>query len=349
MATLVINELYDDSGHEDPGHPERPERVTAAMAGVDDLHLGDDLVIVPVRAATRVELVRAHDGAYLDELGAFCYGGGGDIDPDTYATYDSWLIAKHAAGAGLAVIQELQRRKYGVGFVAVRPPGHHALKDRAMGFCLLNNVAVAAATLVGQGQRVLIVDWDVHHGNGTQAIFWDNPDVLYVSTHQWPLFPGSGTASEVGGWHAIGQTVNIPLPPGATGDVLRRGIEEIATPVIEEFAPTWVLVSAGFDAHRADPMANLELTSGDFALLANTVAGFAPKPGRLVMFLEGGYDLDAIRASVHAALGSVLGSNGASEPASSGGPGGEVVTRTQGERSAALSMMHTASEGEVEP
>jgi len=349
MATLIINELFDDSGHEDPGHPERPERVTAALDGVRDLHLGDDLVIVPARAATRVELVRAHDGSYLDELGAFCYGGGGDIDPDTYATYDSWLIAKHAAGAGLAVIEELQRRKHGVGFVAARPPGHHALKDRAMGFCLLNNVAVAAATLVGQGQRVLIVDWDVHHGNGTQAIFWDNPDVLYVSTHQWPLFPGSGTASEVGGWHAIGQTVNIPLPPGATGDVVRQGIEQIAAPVIEEFAPTWVLVSAGFDAHRADPMANLDLTSGDFAQLAKTVVGFAPKPGRLALFLEGGYDLEALRASVRSALSAVLEGSAQDERPSSGGPGAEQMQKAFDERTAALSMMHDASEGEVEP
>jgi acetoin utilization deacetylase AcuC-like enzyme len=348
MATLIMNELYDDSGHKEPGHPERPDRVTAALAGVHDLHLGDDLAIVPLRAATRVELVRVHEGSYLDELGAFCYSGGGDIDPDTYATYDSWVIALHAAGAGLAVIEEMQRRKEGVGFIAARPPGHHALKDRAMGFCLLNNIALAAATLVGQGERVLIVDWDVHHGNGTQGIFWDNPNVLYVSTHQWPLFPGSGTASEVGGWHAIGATVNIPLPPGATGDVVRRGIEEIATPVIEAFAPTWVLVSAGFDAHRDDPMANLELTSGDYAHLARTVARFAPAPGRLAMFLEGGYQLDALRSSVQAVLGSVLGGDGGNEPPSTGGPGGEHVSRAQLERSAALSLMHNASEGEVE-
>jgi acetoin utilization deacetylase AcuC-like enzyme len=163
------------------------------------------------------------------------------------------------------VISELERRGEGVGFVVARPPGHHALRDRAMGFCLLNNVALAAATLRSKGERVLIVDWDVHHGNGTQQIFWDSSDVLYVSTHQWPLFPGSGAAIEVGGDHAIDRTVNIPLAPGTGGDVFHRALREIARPVIDSFRPTWVLVSAGFDAHCADPMSDLQLTSTDFA------------------------------------------------------------------------------------
>jgi acetoin utilization deacetylase AcuC-like enzyme len=347
-VVLVVSGKYDDSGHEDPGHPERPDRVAAVDAAVDDLHLGSDLVVVPAYAATRSELTRVHDGTYLDELGAFCYAGGGDIDQDTYATYDSWSIAKLAAGAGLAVIEELQRRQDGVGFVASRPPGHHALANRAMGFCLLNNVAVAAAALVAQGERVLIVDWDVHHGNGTQQIFWDEPKVLYVSTHQWPLFPGSGTASEVGGWHAIGDTVNIPLPAGATGDVVRRAIDEIAAPVIDAFEPTWVLVSAGFDAHRADPMANLEFTSGDYAEFARTVASYAPGPGRLAMFLEGGYDLVALRSSVEATLSSVLEKPCEVEDRSSGGPGSDQVLRSKAERVAALEMMHESAAEEAQ-
>ena len=345
---LVVNGLYDDSEHEDPGHPERPDRVTAARAGVTDLHLGSDLVIVPSYSATRDELLRVHSGGYLDELGAFCYGGGGDIDPDTFATVDSMTIARHAVGGGLAVIRELQRLGDGVGFVVARPPGHHALEDRAMGFCLLNNVAVAAAALRAQGERVLIVDWDVHHGNGTQQIFWDDPDVLYVSTHQWPLFPGSGGASEVGGRHAINRTVNVPLPAGATGDVVRRAIDEVAAPVIDAFDPTWVLVSAGFDAHRADPMAELQLTSGDFAEMARSVADFAPRTGRLAMFLEGGYDLEALRASVHASLSSVLGSTNEVERPSSGGPGGDHVTRVQRERRAALEIVRSNEDEETE-
>ena len=345
---LVVNAAFDDSAHEDPGHPERPDRITAVRAAFDDLDLGSALVEVPAYAAKRAELTRVHDGAYLEELGTFCYTGGGDIDPDTYATYESWSIAKLAAGAGLAVIEELQRRRDGIGFVAARPPGHHALSDRAMGFCLLNNIAIAAAALVDQGERVLIVDWDVHHGNGTQQAFWDDPRVLYVSTHQSPLFPGSGTASEVGGWHAIGDTVNIPLPPGATGDVVRRAFDNIAVPEIDRFAATWVLVSAGYDAHRADPMANLELTSGDYGDFARTVAGFVPGPGRLAMFLEGGYDLAALRSSVRATLASVLEVACEMEDRSSGGPGLVEVQQAKSERDAALEMMHRAAQEEAQ-
>jgi acetoin utilization deacetylase AcuC-like enzyme len=169
---------------------------------------------------------------------------------------------------------------------------------------------------------VLIVDWDVHHGNGTQAIFWDDPDVLYVSTHQHPLYPGTGRADEVGGAGAAGLTLNLPLPPGATGDVVRRALDDVARPAIEAFSPDWVLVSCGFDAHRDDPLSNLDLESGDFAELARVVAEFAPSPGRLALFLEGGYDLEALRTSVAATLGALVGRQ--VEPTgrtSNGGPG----------------------------
>jgi acetoin utilization deacetylase AcuC-like enzyme len=341
---LIINGNTDDAGHEDPGHPERPERLAAALAGVEDLHLGDDLLAVAPYAASRSELVRVHESTYLDQLGAFCYEGGGDLDEDTYATYDSWSLAQYAAGAGLAVVREMRIRSDGVGFVAVRPPGHHALRDRAMGFCLLNNIAVTAAELTSLGERVLIIDWDVHHGNGTQAIFWEDPNVLYVSTHQWPLFPGSGAPFEVGGLNALGATVNLPLPPGATGDVLRQALEETAAPAIDEFKPTWVLVSAGFDAHRADPMADLALSSGDFAQMATFAASHAPAPGRIALFLEGGYDLGALRSSVNATLGSLLGDGVASETPTSGGPGADVVRSTRDTRLAALRIAHDAGQ-----
>lgn len=344
---LVVNQAYDDSGHDDPGHPERPERATAVRAAIGDLHLGSDLVIVSDRAATREELTRVHDGGYLDELGAYCYEGGGNLDQDTYATFNSWSIARLAAGGGLAVVDELQRRSDGVGFVVTRPPGHHALRDRAMGFCLLNNVAIAAAALRNKGERVLIVDWDVHHGNGTQQIFWDDAEVLYVSTHQWPLFPGSGSASEIGGRHAIDGTVNIPLPAGATGDVLRKAIDDVAAPVIDTFRPTWVLVSAGFDAHRADPIGGLQLTSDDFAILTRSVADFVPRAGRLAMFLEGGYDLEALRSSVFAALRSVLDDGVIQGIPSQGGPGNEHIARVQRDRVAAIESVRSIRDEET--
>jgi acetoin utilization deacetylase AcuC-like enzyme len=342
---LVVNHAYDDSGHEDSGHPERPARSDAARAGIADLQLGGDLIVTPDRVATREELARVHDRGYLDELGAYCYEGGGDLDQDTYATHSSWAIAQRAAGGGLAVIEELQQRGDGVGFVVTRPPGHHALRDRAMGFCLLNNIAIAAATLRNQGERVLILDWDVHHGNGTQQIFWNDPEVLYVSTHQWPLFPGSGASSEVGGHDAIDRTVNIPLPAGATGDVVRRAIDDIAVPVIESFRPTWVLVSAGFDAHRADPLAELQLTSSDYAAMSTSITELV-LPGHVAMFLEGGYDLTALRSSVVATLSAALGDAITLEEPSHGGPGLEHVARAQRDRSGAIeSMRSMQSEG----
>ncbi len=333
---LVVNQLHDHERHAEPGHPERPDRVAAVMQGVADLGLGSDLVEVPRRAATRAELARVHDEAYLDDLGVFCYNGGGDIDPDTYATYGSWGAAVEAAGAGLAVVDEMASRDDAVGLVVARPPGHHATADRAMGFCLLNNVAVAAAALVGRGERVAIVDWDVHHGNGTQAIFWDEHRVLYVSLHQWPLYPGSGAAGEVGGGGATGLTVNVPLPAGATGDVARAGLADVVAPAAAGFDPTWVLVSAGFDAHRSDPLADLAWSAGDYAALALDAAGLGPGRSRVALFLEGGYDLAALRNSTAAALGALLGAGEPAEAPTAGGPGAQAVADAARERARAL-------------
>jgi len=335
---LILNSPIADENHVEPGHPERPERLHAALAGVDDLHLGEELMHAAPYSATYSELARVHDPHYLDRIGNFCYEGGGELDPDTYATYDSWKIAQHAAGAGLSVIGEMDRHADAIGFLAVRPPGHHALRDHAMGFCLLNNVAIAAAALRSRGERVAIIDWDVHHGNGTQAIFWNNPNVLFISSHQWPLYPHSGGAREIGGVDALGLTVNIPLPPGATGDVLLRGFDEIAAPAIDDFAPTWVLVSAGYDGHRADPLANLELSGGDFARLASRVNAIGTS--RLALFLEGGYNLDALRASVAATLSTLLGGDFVAEAPTNGGAGLETIDRIRSERHLALQLAH---------
>jgi acetoin utilization deacetylase AcuC-like enzyme len=340
MTTLIVAGPTGITEHDGgPAHPERQARLFAVMDGVRALGLEDEVVYPALRAASLDELERVHSATYLAELEAFCARGGGAIDADTYARPDSWTAARRAAGAGLVALAELERRGEGVAFVPVRPPGHHATGDRAMGFCLLNNVAVAAASRSARGERVLVVDWDVHHGNGTQTIFWDDPDVLYVSTHQHPLFPGTGRPDEVGGPAAPGLTLNLPLPPGATGDVVRAALDEVARDTIEAFRPDWVLVSCGFDAHRADPLAELELSSGDFAELARVVREFAP-PGRLALFLEGGYDLEALASSVEATLGALVGVPGHAPAPTQGGPGLAQLREDRTVRLRAIDRVH---------
>jgi len=315
-----------DSG---PGHPERAARLPAAMRGLSDAGLNDAIVRLEPRRATLGELSRVHPLPYLEALRAFCEAGGGQLDPDTSAVPGSWDTTLLAAGGVLAAVEALAAGEGEAAFVLARPPGHHALADQPMGFCLVNNVAVAAAVLAERGEKVAVVDWDVHHGNGTQDIFWNDPRVLYVSTHQWPLYPGTGRAEETGGPAARGTTLNVPLPAGATGDVLLAAFEGVVAEAVDSFGPTWVLVSAGFDAHRADTLAGLELTAGDFAALAARVRRFAPVAGRVVAVLEGGYDLDALRLSVGATAAALLGERYVPEPASSGGPGAEVLERVR--------------------
>jgi acetoin utilization deacetylase AcuC-like enzyme len=210
---LAVTTAAVDDHDTGPGHPERAARLEAALAGVRSAALGADLALVAPRPATRAELARVHDATYLDALERFCVAGGGMLDPDTVATPASWSTALAAAGSGLAAIDALDRGDATSALVLARPPGHHATRARAQGFCLLNTVAVAAAALVARGEQVLVVDWDVHHGNGTQDIFWNEPNVLYASTHQWPAYPGTGRISETGGPGAPGLTVNFRSRP----------------------------------------------------------------------------------------------------------------------------------------
>jgi acetoin utilization deacetylase AcuC-like enzyme len=309
-----------------PGHPERARRLDAVLRAPGAAGVADAVRLIEPREATRAELSRVHPPDYLEALEKFCGAGGGDIDADTRASVGSWRAGKLAAGAGLAAVEGLRRGEGDAAFLAVRPPGHHALATRPMGFCLINNVAVVAANLAEQGERVLILDWDAHHGNGTEAIFWDDPRVLYVSTHQYGSFyPGTGALDDIGGPDARGATLNLPFPAGTTGDVYLRALDEVVAPAVEDFAPTWVLVSAGYDAHRADPLTDLGLSAGDFADIARRVARFAPGPGRLILFLEGGYDLEALTTSVGASLASLLDVSYRPEEATSGGPGANVV------------------------
>jgi acetoin utilization deacetylase AcuC-like enzyme len=307
-----------------PRHPERPARLDAVLDGLAEAQAEGAIVPLEPRAATRAELERVHKPAYLEELERFCARGGGYLDADTGASAASWDAAVHAAGAGLAAVDALEQGVGDAAFCAVRPPGHHAEPAQAMGFCLVNNIAVTAAHLRDRGERVLIVDWDAHHGNGTQDMFWTDPDVMYVSMHEWPLYPGTGRLDDVGQDEGAGTTINFPLPAGATGDVYLDAIDRVVAPSAEKFAPTWVLVSAGYDAHRADPLTGLGLAAGDYADLTARVRELGPAR-RTIVFLEGGYDLDALRDSVSATVSTLLGTPNRPEPATSGGPGRPVV------------------------
>ncbi|HZM30135.1 MAG TPA: histone deacetylase [Acidimicrobiales bacterium] len=306
------------------GHPERPQRLIAVEAGAELSGLGEDLVRVPARAATEREIERVHTPTYVAALERFCRSGGGHLDADTAAGPASWDAALHAAGAGLTAIEALAAGDATAAFCAVRPPGHHALAARAMGFCLFNNVAVAAAALAEAGQRVLVVDYDAHHGNGTQDTFYYDRRVTYVSFHQSPLYPGTGSVLETGDGEGRGRTVNVPVPPGATGDVYRAAIEEVVAPLATEVGATWLLVSAGFDAHRSDPLTELALTSGDYADMTADLARLV-EPGHVLAFLEGGYDLEALRDSTAAALVALAGDRLHPEAPSGGGPGRDSI------------------------
>lgn len=305
-------------------HPERPARLGAVLTGIRESPAAEAVVAFAPEPASREELERVHPGAYIDELERFCAAGGGRIDADTAATAESWDAACRAAGAGIDAIRRLDNGEADAAFLAVRPPGHHALPIRPMGFCLINNVAVAAAHLAERGERVLIVDWDAHHGNGTQDVFYADPRVFYLSLHQWPLYPGTGAITEQGDGAGAGATVNLPMPPGSDGDAYRAALDEVVAPVAERFGPTWVLVSAGFDAHRADPLTDLNLSAGDYADLTARVVGLVPA-GRRMAFLEGGYDLDALRMGAGATVAALAGETWRPESPSTGGVGKEVV------------------------
>jgi acetoin utilization deacetylase AcuC-like enzyme len=292
-----------------PEHPDTPERIGAIEAAMAASGwLGCDVRDAP--AATEHELGLVHSRSQVRTIHDLCAAGGGQIDADTYVGEPSYRAALHAAGGACELVRALLRGEHRAGFSALRPSGHHAGPDYAMGFCLFNNVAIAAelATRELGVERVLILDWDVHHGNGTAHIFRDRSDVLFASIHQLGLFPGTGAATETGSGHGVGYTINVPVGGGADQEVWISALERIILPVAVDFRPQLVLISAGFDAHRADPLGDCLLDASSFAQMAchvRDVAAFLDAPVGAV--LEGGYDLGALSESVVATVAALAG------------------------------------------
>jgi acetoin utilization deacetylase AcuC-like enzyme len=276
------------------GHPERPERVSAI---VDALHANgtwQQLSVWEPAPTDEATLELVHTPGLIAAVRDLIARGGGQIDPDTFASQTSWEPALRSVGAVVEAVDRVNRGDLDSAFCLTRPPGHHATPTHAMGFCLFNNVAIAAAWLLqaGVAQRVAILDFDVHHGNGTQDAFYSDPRVLYVSTHQYPLYPGTGHWRERG----VGSTINISLPPGSGDEVFALGLERLVKPVVRRFAPDFILVSLGFDAFWADPLASLRLSIGGYSKLMQAARDLAAElcAGRIVVALEGGYDLQAL-------------------------------------------------------
>lgn len=297
---LVYHPIYLE--HDTDGHPERKERLTTALKKIEASGL--DLEFITPRPATFEEVRAIHSSGYIDQVKAISERGGGYLDLDTVVSRRSYEAALMSAGGVITgincVINDLDN-----AFALARPPGHHALPNRGMGFCLFNNVAIGAKYAQKQGlEKVLIVDWDVHHGNGTSAIFYDDRSVMYFSVHQFPHYPGTGRVKELGMDGAEGFTVNVPLPWGTGNSGYFAVFEEILRPVALEFDPEIVLVSAGQDPHQADPLGGMNLTTEAFGSMAAAVKEIADSccEGRLVAALEGGYNLDSLSDSIVAIL-----------------------------------------------
>ena len=298
--------IYDETylKHDYPDHPERKERLISIINHLENRGIMKDLLQINPRRATAEEVSLNHDPAYVQEIHDFCKSGGGFLDPDTYANEFSYDSALLAVGAVLEGIDKIIAGEAETAFCAVRPPGHHAEYAKAMGFCLFNNVAVGAHYLRKKGfERVFIIDFDAHHGNGTQRSFYQDDSVFYFSTHQYPFYPGTGSTNERGAGKGEGFTLNVPLPAGATDYEVVPIYENLLPKVMGEFKPEFVIVSAGYDLHEKDPLAYLEVSTEGVRKIVRSILKVSKDLGAKTIFsLEGGYDLSALGESVSATL-----------------------------------------------
>jgi len=297
------------AGHFERGHPERPERVEVIRTALVEEGLWD---LYPRLAATVIDadlIQLIHSPAYLNLLEMTCRRAG-HLDPDTFTTVATWGLAHQAAGGAVTVASAVWEGKARRGFALTRPPGHHAMRGQGMGFCLLNNIAIAAEYLIRncQVRRLAIVDLDLHHGNGTQDIFWNRSDVFYVSTHQSPFYPGTGGVEDIGSGNGEGWTANFPLPPGSGDDAFRTIMDELILPLLDQKKPEIILVSYGFDPHWLDPLGQLLLTADGYSKSIGKLCTWADThcEGKVALFLEGGYDLNAGKACSLAVVSAML-------------------------------------------
>jgi acetoin utilization deacetylase AcuC-like enzyme len=309
MSLILISSSRFADHLNPPGHPERVERAEVMQAVVSEWtrHGG---IAREARPAERAELLRVHSEHHLATIDRTA-GRTSSLDPDTFASPHSRDVALLAAGAALLGVETIVQSKATRAFALVRPPGHHAERDRAMGFCLYNNVAAAAAHAVALGmERVVVMDYDVHHGNGTQWMFYEDPRVLYISTHQYPFYPGTGAAEDTGRGKGVGFTLNVPLEAGATDGDYHDVFETVVIPVIDQFRPELVMISAGFDAHERDPLARMRLSTPGYASLTKSLCEAADRHchGRVVAVTEGGYDLAALKACLQTTVSLLDGS-----------------------------------------